>query len=911
MVEKKYRQSQEDKVSVPVVSTKLNKPVLPQTCITRSALIDDLEHNLHLPLTLVSAPTGTGKSILFSQWLDKTDHQYGWLSLDSEHNDMQVLLAYFLAMFKKLWLEKTFGLENIITGSNIPLNVIISTLINDIGQYEDQFILVLDDYHLIQEKNIHQIFIGILSHPPVNFKLVIITQIDPPLMLARLRAKLQVHDIRMKDLAFTDDEALELRALIASKIPRDEVKILVNKSEGWITGVTVGMMGLSAGIELEKVLLTLHSRNSIIAELLDEAVLHGLPIGTQKYLEIATLVDQFNADLLSVMIDAIDDEDLEQVHIEELIRRSRKNNLFLIPLDDSNVWFRFHHLFQSQIKKRAEKHFGQKAITALYKAASSWFEENGTLEDALRYAILSKDMSFAVHLFAGHRTVLHNAEQIQRLERLIRHFPEEAKNNSVDILLSLAILQDFTANFTLMHQCLSRAKELLENHDIPEVQKAKWLGEYHAVSTFLAHMNGDLEQSMMHADKAMELLPADEPNFFREYSAAWYSFAQQSKGNYNIGLDRLDREFQSLTDNNYYFQRRLMQSRCISHLLEGSISSMASDGTILSNISSPKNFPAAWMIGIYSVACSSYLCDELINVGKYYDDLRQFQYVGWPFWVMHHYFLVGLSEIARGNWQEADLCLDQCEELADELDIDPITGMVNAFKVEFYLRRNELDRAIEISRFANFEPIPPMFYYYIPQLTQVKLLYQTDEKAKSHALLENLLAFARVRHNKNVLIQTLVFKAAFYAEQGGQEIAISLLNEALSLTDQMDHIRTYVDHGPVLQNLIKEIAAIQQDNKQVIRLLKVFEDDSNSISKSVLSSHEKGERHASLLSKREFEILSCVKLGLQNNEIADQLFISTDTVKKHLYRAFQKLDVKNRTAAVNKLKVLGLFTDKE
>ena len=635
-----------------------------------------------------------------------------------------------------------------------------------------------------------------------------------------------------------------------------------------------------------------------------------MPIETQKYLEIASLVDQFNADVLKVMIAAIDDKDLKQVSIEELIRKSRRNNMFLIPLDNSGVWFRFHHLFQNQIIKRAGKHFSEEKISSLYKAASGWFEENGTLEDALRYAVLSKDIPFAVHLFARHRIELHNAEQIQRLERLINLFPPEVRNNSLDILLSLAMLQDFNANFTGMQEYLLRAEELLDYNEVPEAQKAEWLGEYHAVSAFLSSINGDLVKTIMHADKTMELLPADKPNFFREYAAVWHSITQQARGNYNIGIDRLNREFQSLDINNNYFKRRLMQTRCIIHLLEGNTSLMGSDGAVLSAISSHSNFPAAWMIGIYSVACSAYLNYDLTGVNKFYYELRKFQYVGWPFWVMHYYFLVCLSEMARGNWQKVELCLDQCQELADELDNEPLTGMVYAFKVESYLRRNELDRATEISSFADFDPHPPLFYYYIPQLTRVKLLLQTHQLEKGNELLQNLVDMGRERNNKNLLIQALALQAVVYAEQGDPGLAKRMLNEMLSLTNQNEHIRTYVDHGSVMQNLIREFDQIHPNNEQVIQLLKAFEDDSLPIAKSVSVSHGIREKYSSLLSKREIEILFLVKQGFNNNDIADQLFVSTDTVKKHLYHAYQKLEVKNRTGAVNKLRAIGLFTEK-
>ncbi|MEZ5199677.1 MAG: hypothetical protein R2764_25835 [Bacteroidales bacterium] len=146
-----------------VVSTKLNKPVVPSNFIRRKSLFERLENNEHVPLTLVSAATGCGKSTMVSQWLDTKNYTYGWLSIDTEHNDVQVMIAYLLAILKKVWPEKTFGLEYLIDGINLPLNAIVSTLINDIARQDEQFVLVLDDYHLIRRKRYMKSLMGFAS----------------------------------------------------------------------------------------------------------------------------------------------------------------------------------------------------------------------------------------------------------------------------------------------------------------------------------------------------------------------------------------------------------------------------------------------------------------------------------------------------------------------------------------------------------------------------------------------------------------------------------------------------------------------------------------------------------------------------------------------------------------------------
>lgn len=890
-----------------VVSTKLNKPPVPTNYVNRAGIIERFDKNIHLPLTLISAATGYGKSTIISHWLDQSNHTYGWLSLDKEHNDINVLFQYLFELFRKTWPEEKFGIEMLLHGINLPLNTLVATLVNDVNQLKGRFILVLDDFHLITDEKILDIFEAILHHPPKNLHLVILTQMDPPLGLAKLRAKFQLNEIRMKDLALSIDEALELRSLISNAASDEQVKTLVEKSEGWITGIMAGLLGLAQGIKFEKVLQALHSSNSIISDLLNEAVLNGLPVESQKYLELLSLVDRFSEDLIKTMVAAIDDSDLKNIKVEDLINTTKKRNLFLIPLDNGAEWYRFHHLFQSQIQKRKIKHFNADTVSIVYKTASNWFEAKKLLEEALSYAIQSKDFDFAVQLFSRFRHQLLNSEQLLRLYRLTNQFPEEVRNNDAEILINLAMLQHYNANFSSMRQYILRAKEVLDSQTEEDDHKKQLIGEYHAISTYLSYMIGDFEKAILHGEKCMALLPAETPNFFREQSAGWYAFAQQANGNSLDGMNRLISEYQNLAIKDQYFQMRLLQGKLIFYLFEGDIAQLFQDGTSLANLCPPKKYPGSWVIGIYSRVCHLYFNNQPEKAYEFHDELREYRYACRPFWTMQHFFIECLAGMAEGLWPRVEQCILECEILAEELAIEPLKGLVNAFKVEYHLRQNNIEHAKQYAVLANFEPLPPLFFYYIPQLTQVKFLYRTNNIEEAIELLEKLLGNKTNRNNKNLLMQALALKSVICFSEGNIDSAKKVLNELLLLYKNTKNLRVFLDQGMVMHQLLREITKDELDNNWLYDLLEIFETEvSKKLSTDMKLSHSRDSQNYDL-SNREMEILMLVSKGLKNSEIADQLFVSIDTVKKHLYNAYQKLEVQNRTSALQKIKAIGLI----
>ena len=244
-----------------------------------------------------------------------------------------------------------------------------------------------------------------------------------------------------------------------------------------------------------------------------------------------------------------------------------------------------------------------------------------------------------------------------------------------------------------------------------------------------------------------------------------------------------------------------------------------------------------------------------------------------------------------------------CKEFAADLHIAPLDGIVHAFEVELALRQNDITRAVEVSALANFNPHPPIWYYYIAQLTEVKLLFLTNEEEKGFRVLEELIGIGKKSNNQNLMIQALALKAVMLEKSGDQQPALSALSEALSLSKNKEQIRTFLDHGDLMRHLLQMLPKEQVEVSQIEELEQAFSEGNPQ-----KTDNPKGNYDS--LSSRELEVLALVSKGYKIDSIADKLFVTVDTVKKHLYNAYQKLYVNNRISAVRKARELGLIASR-
>jgi LuxR family maltose regulon positive regulatory protein len=373
----------------PILRTKLHRPTLSPDLVPRSDLVARLDELRRRPLTLVSSAAGYGKSTLASLWLEAWDGPYAWLSLDDEENDLRNFINYLLAAIGNVFPGACDTTRSLLQASELaPVSVLSRHLVNDLDEIETPFILVLDDVHKIREKTVHDLVGALLSHPPQNLHLMLLTRRDPPLLTSTLRGRGQVNEIGSVDLHFTVAETrVFLENTLGLSVDEKTAVTIQESLEGWPAGMRLMSQSLKHSGDLDRLLAGLKGGFATIVGYLIEEVL------SQQYPEMARLMaatatqDQFCAPLCDALLGLDAAPGTGEMNGDEFIARLQKDNLFLIALDTENRWFRYHHLFQQLLQDQLNQHWPPEEIAALHSRANAWFAENDIIDDAIKHAL--------------------------------------------------------------------------------------------------------------------------------------------------------------------------------------------------------------------------------------------------------------------------------------------------------------------------------------------------------------------------------------------------------------------------------------------------------------------------------------------------------------------------------------------
>ena len=367
-----------------ILETKLHPPQVPGNHVHRSRLITLLEKGIALPIQTVTAPAGYGKSTLVSCWFLKQELPHAWLSLDDGDNDLRQFITYFIHAIRGLFpsaMAKT--LATLEAAELPPIQLLSKILANDIVPIKPDFVLIIDDFHLIKEKNIHDLLTELLRHPPKPLHLVIVGRAEPFLSLNRFRALGQLSEIHLQALRFTEDETTEfLQQLLSRDIDTSISSQLVDKTEGWITGIRLDALSMLHEGNADKILQELSGSGQFVMEYLFNEVFSSHPENIQNHIITCSIVDRFCAPLCEVLCPYPENDcDLDGW---DLISWLKNNNLFFISLDNHGYWYRFHHLFRKMLKKQLVRRYSSDEIDALHAKARAWFAENKIIEETIQ-----------------------------------------------------------------------------------------------------------------------------------------------------------------------------------------------------------------------------------------------------------------------------------------------------------------------------------------------------------------------------------------------------------------------------------------------------------------------------------------------------------------------------------------------
>ena len=544
-----------------MLHTKLNRPKISDDILIRPHLIEKLERSSHLPFILVSAPAGYGKSMLLSQWLEQQENNYCWLSLDESMSDSATFLSYFAKVLRRASSAEMPGLNNLDQEySFFTWEKITDLIINEINGLSEHTRMILDDYHLIRNQEIHQLISAIINENINNFHLVIITRRDPPLQLRKLRLYQKMLELRIKDLRFDENETNALLGIKPTiRFNKDEIKELIDRTEGWILGIRVILMARSFKEDGGEKATFDYFTNDL--DILIDHIAVNLSPEFFRRVQLCALCNHFNRELIdSIFSFSFNESGSADSFLSELSNL----NLFLVPAVHEGTWYRFHHLFGDILRRRLKKSEPD-IIKPLYIHISEWFSGKGLIDEAIQYALMAENDELACSLITEHRVSMLDQGQWWIVQHWLDRIPEQIRKSKVDLLLAELRIYEDTWKLEDISSILSTLESLgIENSD----SKTRSYYLFHLGHHF-TFARTDAKKATEYLEQSKKLLYNNEAMFGARREVI-LAIARQMLGKSALALKSLDDIEKNFSPSSLMHIRSL-HSRVFVHILSGNM----------------------------------------------------------------------------------------------------------------------------------------------------------------------------------------------------------------------------------------------------------------------------------------------------------------------------------------------------
>ena len=768
----------------PIIRTKLHRPLIYRDHLHRGHLLDRLNQGRHRPLALVSAPAGYGKSTLVSCWLEDRDVPSAWVSLDEDDNDLGLFLSYFVSAIQRIFPATCGTTLSMLNAAHLPpVSVLARILINELDQIEKEFILALDDYHLIRDKSVHGLIAKLLDHPSAFMHLVLIGRRDPPLPLTALRAKGQMVEIRTQDLRFSLDETFAfLQQMTGAPIDNAVAAILEKKTEGWVTGLRLAVLSLSHRKDLKDIVAGLSVENRYVMDYIVTEILSHHPPAVQEYLLKTSVLSRFCVPLCDAVCCSDTDSggcDLNGCEFLELLENA---NLFVIPLDDEREWFRYHHLFQTLLKRQLKERLNSEEIVKLHELASAWFAENGCIEEALAHAHESGDKEAAARLVKDHRHDVMNREQWHLLNRWLQGFSPDFIQEHPDLLLAKAWVVQRQARYSELFAILDGIERILPTINPQSTDGSIFWGELQALKSFQYYSTSWGELSETAARAALNNLPTWYYSA-RGLSLLILSAAHQMQGDpgqaRRVVLEALQQEAASVT----VYKTGLLAALCFTNWIAADLNSLKQTAAQLMKHGHKYDLPESIVLGRFFTGILHYQRNELDLAERFLAPV-----VGSPgggemvvptvVTYCQSSFALSLTYQAMGRAKDASQIIESVIGYMLETGNADLLELCQVFRADLALRQERVAEAVFWARKYTPTPLAPAYRFYTPQLTLPKvLLAERTSKSLSEAgrLLSQMYDYYASIHSTRVLIDVLILQALLHVTQDDESQALEKL----------------------------------------------------------------------------------------------------------------------------------------
>jgi len=918
-------------MSTLILATKLYTPPPRPKVVLRPRLIERLNEGLHRKLTLICAPAGFGKTTLVSEWVAGCARPAAWLSLDEGDNDPTRFLAYLVAALQTIAANIGEGVLGALQSPQPPpTESVLTTLLNEITTVPDDFVLILDDYHVIDAKPIDNALAFLLEHLPPRMHLAIATREDPQLPLSRLRGRGQLTELRVADLRFTPSEAVEfLNQVMGLSLSAEDIAALETRTEGWIAGLQLAAISMQGHKDTASFIESFTGSHHFVLDYLVEEVLQQQSESVQTFLLRTSILDHLCGPLCdAVLLDpsASGQETLESIE---------HANLFIVPLDNERRWYRYHHLFADLLRQRLHQSVASSTgdevrdVAKLHVRASVWYEDNGLDIEAIHHALAAEDFERAASLIELSWRAMDRSLQFATWLGWVKALPDELVRArpmlSVEYAWALLDVGELEAGEARLRDA-ERWLETMADTSVPSAEMVVvdeeefrslpvTIASAHA---YLAQASGDASGTVTHARRALDLLPEDD-HLGRAIPGALLGLAYWESGD-------LEAAHRTLADALMGFQ---MTSNIVAAIsgTYGLADIRINQGRLQEAVRTyERSLRLAMEQGEPALQGTAHLYLGLSGLRLEQGDLEAAKqhlhkseelgvHATLPDWPYRRCVAKARMAEAQGELDDALDLLDEAECLYYRSPV-PDVRPVAALKTRVWVGQGRLTEALGWARERSLSVADDLRYlreFEHIVLARVLMAEYKSERAnrsilEAMGLLERLLKAAEAGGRMGSVIEILVLQALAHHIQGDTSAALTPLQRSLTLAEPEGYVQIFVDEGFPMAQLLSEAAAHGITPDYTGRLLAVFEAEAQKREdESYLPPARLAQPLVELLSQRELEVLRLIAQGLSNREISKRLFLALDTVKGHNRRIFGKLSVQRRTEAVEKARSLGIL----